>query len=137
MSLHMDGVDLSGSAQISCSLKSIVLKCKGSPDTHLDTSLECAGPLGSVVQARTKVIRDLAKSKISDTALFDKLKKEHDLAKAVKNDNAACPVHLWDDAVWAMTPLQKGHSIEEATEPSESFKLGLHALRHLFLRVYC
>ena len=126
--MHMDGVDLSGSAWISRSLKNIVLKCKGSPNIHPDTSLECAGPSGSVVQAMTKVIWDSVQSEISNTALFDKLKKEHDLTKAVKNEDAACPVHLWDDAVWAMTPLQKGRLIEEVTEPPESFKLGLQAL---------
>ena len=90
----MGGVDLSGSVRISHSLNSIVLKWKGSPDIHPDTSLDCEGPSGSVVQAMTKLIWDSVQSEISNTALFDKLKEEHDLAKAVKNDDAACPVHL-------------------------------------------
>jgi hypothetical protein len=40
----------------------------------------------------------------SDTTLFGRLKKEHDLAKAVKNNDAKVLVHLWDAAVWAGAP---------------------------------
>ena len=33
------------------------------------------------------------------SSIFEKLKQEHDLAKAVKSDNAEVPVELWDQAV--------------------------------------
>ena len=38
--------------------------------------------------------------------LFAKLKQEHDLAKAVKSDNAEVPVDLWDQAVCRAPPLE-------------------------------
>jgi hypothetical protein len=36
--------------------------------------------------------------------LFAKLKQEHDLAKAVKSDNAEVPRDLWDQAVCRAPP---------------------------------
>ena len=38
--------------------------------------------------------------------LFAKLKQEHDLAKAVKSDDAEVPVDLWDRAVCRAPPLE-------------------------------
>ncbi len=38
-------------------------------------------------------------------ALFDKLKKEHDIAKAVKSNNAKVPIHLWDEGVVVVSRL--------------------------------
>ena len=38
--------------------------------------------------------------------LFAKLKQEHDLAKAVKSDNAEVPVDLWDQAVCRAPPSE-------------------------------
>jgi len=40
------------------------------------------------------------------SSLFAKLKLEHDLAKAVKSDDAEVPIHLWDQAVWNGTPSE-------------------------------
>jgi hypothetical protein len=39
------------------------------------------------------------------SAHFDKLKKVHDLTKAVKNNKVEVPIHLWDTAVWVGTPI--------------------------------
>jgi hypothetical protein len=39
--------------------------------------------------------------------MFEKLKKEHDLAKAVKADDAKVPVYLWDEAVCREKPLER------------------------------
>ena len=38
--------------------------------------------------------------------ILNKLKKEHDIAKAVKSDDAEVPVHLWDYAVMRGEPLE-------------------------------
>ncbi len=81
------------------------LKCRDSPGLMDDTSLEGAGHLGPPLLAMTIIIQDpLSQHTSNDTALFKKLKKEHDLAKAIKNNDAKVPVHLWDDAAWAGAP---------------------------------
>jgi hypothetical protein len=36
---------------------------------------------------------------------LDKIRQEHNLAKAVKLDDAEVPIHLWDKAVYMMVPL--------------------------------
>jgi hypothetical protein len=94
----------------------VALKCRGSPDIHHDTSSDCTAPSGSAVQAAIAVSQDLVQSDTSYSTIFNKLKKEHDLAKAMKNNDAACPVYLWDEAVWAGTPSQKGLTRNKRTE---------------------
>jgi len=42
----------------------------------------------------------------SERELFAKLKQEHDLAKAVKSDDAEVPVDLWDQAVCRAPPSE-------------------------------
>ncbi len=42
----------------------------------------------------------------SEWELFAKLKQEHDLAKAVKLDDAEVPVDLWDQAVCRAPPSE-------------------------------
>jgi hypothetical protein len=42
----------------------------------------------------------------SEREFFAKLKQEHDLAKAVKSDNAEVPVDLWDQAVCRAPPSE-------------------------------
>jgi hypothetical protein len=59
----------------------------------------------------------------SHLALFAKLKMEHNLAKAVKSDDAEVPIYLWDQAVW------KG-------PPSEAKKAALVTLRWCMLGGY-
>jgi hypothetical protein len=57
-----------------------------------------------------------------DNTLFERLKKEHDLAKAVKNNNAEVPLHLWDTAVWAKAPNWMHKQEGNPTDPLEVFK---------------
>jgi hypothetical protein len=59
----------------------------------------------------------------SNLALFAKLKMEHDLAMAVKSDDAEVLIYLWDQAVW------KG-------PPSEAEKAALVTLRWCMLGRY-
>ena len=59
----------------------------------------------------------------SDPELFSKLKQEHDLAKAVKSDDAEVPVDLWDQAVCR-------------APPSEVKKNALNVLRDFMLLRY-
>jgi hypothetical protein len=80
-------------------------KCMDSPGLINDTSLEGMGPLGLALLATTVVLQyPLSQHMSNDATLFEKLKKEHNLAKAIKNDDAKVPVHLWDDAAWAGAP---------------------------------
>jgi hypothetical protein len=57
-----------------------------------------------------------------NNALFERLKKEHDLAKALKNDDAEVPVHLWDAAVWAKAPNWMHEQEGNPTDPPVVFK---------------
>jgi hypothetical protein len=60
---------------------------------------------------------------VAPSELCDYLKQEHNVAKAAKADDAAIPVHLWDDAVCRGPP-----SLDE--------KRGLTTMRDLLLRKY-
>jgi hypothetical protein len=64
----------------------------------------------------------------SDSTLFDILKKEHDLAKAVKNDNAEVFIHLWDNVVWAGAPAWLIEQERGGAKPSEVFKQAMRDL---------
>jgi hypothetical protein len=75
-------------------LKSNTLKCRGSLGTQGGTSLDCVGPQWSTIQATTATVPDPIFLDKGDNALFERLKKEHDLAKAMKNNNLEVPVHL-------------------------------------------
>jgi len=59
----------------------------------------------------------------ADRARLEEIKRKHDLAKAVKSDDAAVPIHIWDDAIC------RG-------EAGPTQKIALASLRELFLRVY-
>jgi hypothetical protein len=79
------------------------------------------------------ILSDKSKSK---STFFDILQREHDLAKALKNDSAEVPIHLWDNAGWVGAPAwlidQKGGG----AEPSEVFKQGISGLQQLGMRLY-
>ena len=56
--------------------------------------------------------------------MFKAIKRAHDLAKAVKLDNAEVPKHLWDISVCRRPP-----SLEQT--------IALSTLRIFMMRVYC
>jgi hypothetical protein len=75
------------------------MESRGSRLLGYDTSSELVEPHGPTIQATT--IPRLASQSTEEQALalFDKLKEEHDIAKAVKSGNAKVPIHLWDEGV--------------------------------------
>jgi hypothetical protein len=81
-----------------------------------NTSMDGMGPLGSpILPAMIAPDLDPTLLDTSGAALFDKLKKEHDLAKAIKNIDAEVPIHLWDTAVWA---LSSGYKTKREVAPN-------------------
>jgi hypothetical protein len=103
-------VDLNGSSE-----------CRGSPSAVGNTPLVHAEPSRLATQAL--IVNRLGVAQEDDLSLFDKLKRKHDLAKAIKSDNAKVPIYLWDAAVcWG--------------EPSNDQKKALSTLRSFFLRIY-
>jgi hypothetical protein len=63
--------------------KSSPLKCRDSPSLRNGTSLDSADPSGPAILVTTVANQDPSPLNTSrDAALFEKLKKEHDLAKA-------------------------------------------------------
>jgi hypothetical protein len=99
------------------------MESRGSQSLGDDTSLEHVEPHWPAVQVTT--IPRLASHSTEEQALalFDKLKEEHDIAKAVKSDNAKVPVHLWDEGVVGW-------------EPTEQEKEALTMMRLFCLHVY-
>jgi hypothetical protein len=65
-----------------------------------------------------------ANIEVGVTAILERLKKEHDNAKAVKADDAEVPVYLWDCAVVGREPLD----VEAKA---------LATLWQFMMRVYC
>ncbi len=83
------------------------IESRGSRLLGYDASLEPVELHGPTIQATT--IPQLASHSTEEQALalFNKLKEEHDIAKAVKSDNAKVPVHLWDEGVVRGEPMER------------------------------
>jgi hypothetical protein len=124
-------------AMVMVSIKSNSSKCRGSLGFHGDTSSDGAGPFKSpIVPATTAADLNPTLLDMSDTALFDKLKKEHDLAKIIKNNDAEVPVYLWDTVVWAGAPVWLQEQEGGGTEPLKVFKQAMSGFRQLTVRLY-
>jgi hypothetical protein len=63
-------------------------ECRDNPDSVGDTPLEWAEPSRPVLQASIVDHPGVVSLNKGDSTLFDKLKKEHNLAKAIKSNNA-------------------------------------------------
>ncbi len=75
-------------------LKTSFLKCRGDKSNGPDASLDMTEPLSPAVQATVGLtLVSTSPPEVHETML-DKVKKEHDLAKAVKADDAQVPVNL-------------------------------------------
>jgi hypothetical protein len=98
------------------------LKCKDSPSV-VDLPLGNAGlrpsatPAASHTEEVAEEVESVHKSRLS------RIKREHDLAKAVKSDDAEVPVHIWDEAMCG-------------AEPPQELRRALEVLCAFMLRVY-
>ncbi len=132
--MEMEVID--GLAMEMVLIKSNPSKCRGSLGLPGNTSLDSVGPAGHAVPATIAMDLGPILSDMSDTALFDRLKKEHDLAKAIKNNNAEVPVHLWDAAMWAGAPtwllMQEGGT----SKLPEVIKKKFRVFQQLRVRLY-
>jgi hypothetical protein len=96
-------------------------ECRGNPSAVNNMPLVCVEPSWPATQASIIDCSGIAQEE--DLTLFDKLRREHDLAKAIKNNDAKVPIYLWDAVVcW--------------NELSDDQKKALSTLRSFFLRVY-
>jgi hypothetical protein len=111
-----------GGMASSVSLNSIS-ECRGSPIVVGDMPSVCMEHSQSAIQALIASRLGIALSDEGDSTLFDKLKREHNLAKAVKENNANLPIYLWDSAVCQ-------------GEPTNEQMRALSSLRFLFLTAY-
>jgi hypothetical protein len=66
-------------------------ECKDNPDSISNTPLECVEPSRPVLQASIVDRPGVVSSNEGDSTLFNKLKKEHDLAKVVKRMTPKSP----------------------------------------------
>jgi hypothetical protein len=101
-----------------CSIvKLSFLKCRGDKSNGPDASLDMTEPLRPAVQAM--VVPTLVSTSPPEVykTMLNKAKKEHDLAKAVKADDAQVPVYSW-------TKQCVGESLwTESRKPCPSFVL--------------
>ncbi len=107
-----------------CSIvKTSFLKCRGNKLNGPAASLDMTEPLRPAVQATVvPTLVSTSPPEVHETML-DKVKKEHDLAKAFKADDVQVPVYLWDKAVCRR-------------EPSDGELKALSILCSFFLRLY-
>jgi hypothetical protein len=62
--------------------------------------------LESLALSLSEPVHEHINQSLLERELFAKLKQEHDLAKAVKSDDAEVPVDLWNQAVCRSTPSE-------------------------------
>jgi hypothetical protein len=96
-------------SKLDCSVvKTLSKKCRGNELNGPDTSLDMTEPLRPAVQAAVvpTLVSTSSLPKVHDTIL-DKMRAEHDMAKAVKANDAQVPVYLWDEAVCGREPTDR------------------------------
>ncbi len=77
------------------------LKCRGDRTVGSDMPSDTAEPPRPAVLAMVgPLFVSTPPSEVTET-MFEELKQEHNLAKAVKANDAKVPVYLWDEAVCA------------------------------------
>ncbi len=97
-------------------------KCKDSPSV-VDLPSGNAGlrpsatPAASHTEEVAEEVESVHKSRL------DRIKREHNLAKAMKSNNAEVPIHIWDEAICRAKPPQE-------------LRRALEVLRAFLLRVY-
>ena len=79
---------------------------ESTPPSPLEPSHESTTPSSSEPELFAKPSHESTTPSSSEPELFAKLKQEHDLAKAVKLDDAEVPVDLWDLAVCRGPPSE-------------------------------
>ncbi len=118
-----EGRSIAGTLADDVPLSNSSMESRGSRLLFDDTSLEQIELPGPTLQAMTIMQAALQSKENRVLPLLDKLKEEHDMAKAVKSDDARVPVHLWDKGM-------VGH------EPTDDQKEALSMIRIFCLRVY-
>jgi hypothetical protein len=112
-------------SKLDCSVvKMFSKKCRGDESNSPDTSSDMTEPLRPAVQAAVvpTLVSTSSLPEVHKTIL-DKVRAEHDMAKAIKADDAQVPVYLWDEAVCGREPTDR-----ESKAPS--------TLQYFLLRVY-
>jgi hypothetical protein len=96
-------------SKLDCSVvKTVSGKCRGNKSNGPDMFSDMTEPLRPAVQAVVvpMLVSTLSLPKVHETIL-DKVRAEHDMAKAVKADDPQVPVYLWDEAVWGREPMDR------------------------------
>ncbi len=95
-------------SKLDCVVKTFSKKCRGNKSNGPDTFLDMKEPLRPAVQAAVipTLVSTLSLPEVHETIL-DKVRAEHDMAKAVKANDAQIPVYLWDEAVCGREPTYR------------------------------
>jgi hypothetical protein len=75
-----------------------------------------AGPLPTATQDAMLSLEEQDKLN-ADEEWLEWIKREQDLAKAVKSDNAEVPIHIWDEAIF------RGEASEEMQESTRVLRM--------------
>jgi hypothetical protein len=112
-------------SKLDCSLvKTFSKKCRGNELNGPDTSSDMTEPLRPAVQAAVvpTLVSTSSLPEVHETIL-DKVRAEHDMAKAIKANDTQVPVYLWNKAMCG----------RESTDKESK---ALSTLRYFLLRVY-
>ncbi len=107
--MEMREDDAKAGSKLDCSVvKTFSEKCRGDESNGPDMSLDMTEPLRTAVQAAVvpMLVSTSALPDVHETIL-DKVRAEHDMAKAVKDNDAQVPVYLWDKAVCGKEPMDR------------------------------
>ncbi len=74
-------------------------RCNDTPLKMAPLSAWNAGPLPAATQDAMLSLEEQDKLNANAERL-ERIKSEHNLAKAVKSDNAEVPIHIWDKAIF-------------------------------------
>jgi hypothetical protein len=107
--LEMREDNAQAGSKLDCSVvKTFSKKCRGDKSISPDTFLDMPEPLRPAAQATvvSTLVSTSSLPKVHEPIL-DKVRAEHDMAKAVKADDAQVPVYLWDKAACGRVPTDR------------------------------
>jgi hypothetical protein len=102
-------------------------KCRDSSFV-VDLPLGNAGRRPSATLAASHMEKVAEEVESVPKSRLNRIKREHDLAKAVKSNNAEVPAHIWDEAICKAEPPQE---LQRALEVLHAFMLQVYRRRLL------
>jgi hypothetical protein len=97
---------------------------KGTLSLTVSESLCSVGPRLAATPTTSSIKQGSEEVKSKEKMWPVQIKREHDLAKAVKSDDTEVPLHKWDEAICGEPPSKKQQKV-------------VQVMRKFMLHVYC